>query len=763
MTEQAREAFRQRSLQTLASLMIQVNATTDVTQAGSPQYDEEGNIGGIGPFRIPNPLTHRDHLRANNFVSEAYENYHSYREIEPTGDGQAYLLSMLDQHLVQERQSSLGANKLLRMFIDWSSTGFIKNDFVLTHPDLDLQNILVDETGKVVGLVDWDGVTTVPRAIGCAYPKWISRDWDPECYRWACGRSSSDSFQMDHSPKDMSRYREMYARSVEEALSKSGNTDQHVATYSDMVRRSVLFDNLRRAATRPKSSYYIVFKVCDLIGQLTGQKSLRPASHYLPGSSVERDSLNDSDSNKQSDSESASESNKSSSSSEGSSEDSKSTRATSLASDHASVNDLPLITPHNSWPSSPKQASKLSVVIEESEEDITATPGTAERVQEVNQQCDVSHPRCSFEEMRGSHTPPKLRTILKRLHSGLSRRNNIVYRMSGTDNLTLVVDSTIFDTIKRHKGSMPAELDEGASDPQAYEQHGPLSSIAMAQSPIPQDGSCVLGNNLPENGVSEPILKADQSKIAGSGPDVVDQSMRADTHSQPEKPHSSPDTSPNESSTSSEDGKSHIPEEPQIQWRRKGDFCRRVVAKLAFPCGTPDLDGSSLPCREIKSDYVPPTKPSRKKRVCRWIKAVVRKNRTEDELVAPSTSLTSGPPLSATAPRISQTFDFGPLKVNPFDEMALAAEGDIALTTEDELPSPAHNRKDDTHQTPHQRMIHAGIGDCYLQHLEPVSDEILRSEEFMTHQIFEALAEGTLDEARMERLKSGFFTLLDSL
>ena len=65
MSELANEAFRQRSLQTLASTMVQINATT-LARAGSPNYDTDGNIVGVGSFRIPNPMPYYDYLVAKN-------------------------------------------------------------------------------------------------------------------------------------------------------------------------------------------------------------------------------------------------------------------------------------------------------------------------------------------------------------------------------------------------------------------------------------------------------------------------------------------------------------------------------------------------------------------------------------------------------------------------------------------------------------------------------------------------------------------------
>lgn len=55
--------------------------------------------------------------------------------------------------------------------------------FVLSLPDFDSQNVMVDEQGNLTGLIDWDNVQTVPRFLGISsFPGWITREWDPIIY-----------------------------------------------------------------------------------------------------------------------------------------------------------------------------------------------------------------------------------------------------------------------------------------------------------------------------------------------------------------------------------------------------------------------------------------------------------------------------------------------------------------------------------------------------------------------------------------------------
>ena len=45
------------------------------------------------------------------------------------------------------------------------------------HPDLSSTNVMLDtETGAVIGIIDWENVTTAPAEIMAAYPEWIRYD-----------------------------------------------------------------------------------------------------------------------------------------------------------------------------------------------------------------------------------------------------------------------------------------------------------------------------------------------------------------------------------------------------------------------------------------------------------------------------------------------------------------------------------------------------------------------------------------------------------
>lgn len=179
-----------------------------------------------------------------------------------------YLLSLLDQHRPPLSRFERGLDQLLKHFVEWIPYVSNKESYVLFHPDLDRQNILVDKCGNVTGLIDWDGVAWVPMSIGCAYPMWLTRDWNPWNYVYPCqgfGRK-------EESPQELDHYRKMYIHFLEEAsIAKYDSTTSR--SYIKTVRKSLLIEKLDRAVKDPRSTYEIVNKIFQLIAQITGQRS----------------------------------------------------------------------------------------------------------------------------------------------------------------------------------------------------------------------------------------------------------------------------------------------------------------------------------------------------------------------------------------------------------------------------------------------------------------------------------------------------------
>jgi hypothetical protein len=119
--------------------------------------------------------------------------------------------------------------------------------FVLAHPDLDSQNVLVSENGTLIALIDWDNVHTVPRCIGYnRYPAWITRDWDPIKYGY--GLSTS---RPENSPDELFHYRRHYSNIMNSLIPES----------NDFSTKSHLFEAIWIAVSNPMCTNSIVEKI----------------------------------------------------------------------------------------------------------------------------------------------------------------------------------------------------------------------------------------------------------------------------------------------------------------------------------------------------------------------------------------------------------------------------------------------------------------------------------------------------------------------
>ena len=783
MTEEAREALRKKCLQSLAPIMIQVNATRH-TKAGSPIYDNAGDIKGVGSFRIPNPAACDEDSAADFSEIATTEKNKAYCEIGASDNERAYLLSMLDRHPKWGNDLCHGADKLLRLLVDWASAKHVENDFVLTHPDLDLQNILIDKHGNVTGLVDWDGVTMVPRSIGCSFPKWLSRDWDPECYRWYCDRPSSDPSQYDHSPDQMNYYRQMYAQCFE-AASTTGKTEQRLVCNQSTVRQSVLFDNLRRAVARPNSLYFIVFKISDLIRDLTSQTSFKSAANCIIGEVPERQSAEDhrvyessalkriaghinaypesqelEDSDEESKSLLAETTTKDSASTAGSnsktsSEDSKSSCSTNLTSESSGTEEPLMIKSYTPHPAlvfsdgSPGRSRKVAAIDKASREDVTITSNPLK----LDQTSNLGSSAASSPGEMSSKSPSKLRRFCKSLHRNIAtQRKKLYYRPSDSSGVdSVVVDGTVFGLVNVSK-SFPATVATN-SIRQASESKSPLGDFAVFQSAIVKVDAYPRANGSLE--VREPSRASshsDQSKTVASSNPVADQNQHKDIQGTSRGRESSSEISHNDPSASSETSSSPGSADPSIKHEGKVGLARRMGHILASTCETSDTnsDVSTVPCREIKKSHLQNTGSSKTKQVKRWLKDTFHKGRTSQVSSATSADSASYTPASANPPHISQISSMSVLG-NVFQD--IENEGTSSTKVPDSKKGPPGQ----------YRILPSGAKAWDLQNLEPIDKELLKREGFMTHQIFKGLADDTLDEARMQRLKAGFLALLDSL
>jgi len=130
----------------------------------------------------------------------------------PFTSTKTYLLAKLNFEYSEMQEWRKAELSLLRLAVNSIPPAFdTPKNFSLGHPDFNYQNILVNDDGIITGLIDWDGIHTLPAALGFArYPSWITRDWDPAKY----GYSESDCRDED-SPEQLVSYRREYAKAME--------------------------------------------------------------------------------------------------------------------------------------------------------------------------------------------------------------------------------------------------------------------------------------------------------------------------------------------------------------------------------------------------------------------------------------------------------------------------------------------------------------------------------------------------------------------
>ncbi|KAF3037955.1 hypothetical protein E8E12_005825 [Didymella heteroderae] len=99
--------------------------------------------------------------------------------------------------------------------------------FVLSHPDLDFQNVLTDDEGNVTDIIDWEGYTTMPRCVGySAVPDFLRRYWVHE-------HGASD---MPHMEWQVDRYVQIYSEAMREFSPKGAVYTGKSAMYNAIVR-----------------------------------------------------------------------------------------------------------------------------------------------------------------------------------------------------------------------------------------------------------------------------------------------------------------------------------------------------------------------------------------------------------------------------------------------------------------------------------------------------------------------------------------------
>ncbi|KAE8353053.1 hypothetical protein BDV28DRAFT_133924 [Aspergillus coremiiformis] len=261
------QARRVRCLQDIAGAMVQLDKFS-FNQGGSLHFDDRGFPLGIGSFRLVDNAAILERSKDGDHDESTI-----FLEAGPFSNTKEYYTALLDHRKETKSTVQKGTIELLRLFIDWiPEPGDKQEAFVLAHPDFDIQNFLVSEDGALQAIIDWDGVSAVPRSVGNErYPRWLTRDWNPATYGWTenMGRRAEPVGIWEDSPDNLRFYRSVYARSIRCHQLQGGPPCANPTT------RSLIHENLLLAANDPPCTLDIIEEVFNTIVKIV-QKGVLP-------------------------------------------------------------------------------------------------------------------------------------------------------------------------------------------------------------------------------------------------------------------------------------------------------------------------------------------------------------------------------------------------------------------------------------------------------------------------------------------------------
>lgn len=246
---------RTRALQGIASAMAQLSQFS-FRAGGQLIFDDDGQPVDTGPIRQVDNKAMLDRW----FIHKDPSDDPIYIEQPVSSDPQAYYTFMLDSH-PDQKPIPKGLALLLRQLITWIPQPNDIDPFVLAHPDVDIQNFLVSAEGDLKGIIDWDGVAAVPRALGNErYPGWLTRDWDPAMYGYTESMDHGDEPEgvWEDSPETLASYRRIYEGLVSENCTGGKGSSESGAS---LCRMSLITENLFIAVNDPACRNDILRKV----------------------------------------------------------------------------------------------------------------------------------------------------------------------------------------------------------------------------------------------------------------------------------------------------------------------------------------------------------------------------------------------------------------------------------------------------------------------------------------------------------------------
>ena len=239
VTEDELETKRTRTLEDVAKAMVQLSKFS-FDRGGSLRFDIEGKPSYIGPSRVV------DNHKMLARLSEGDENNDPlYAQCGPYDSTKSFFFGRLanrpEPRTDWRKQDLAWLNFFLKSIPEQSED---TKPFVLAHPDLNFQNVLVSQDGHLQAMIDWDGVAAVPRSIGNeSYPSWLTRDWDPVMYAWKedVETDSAPEHLREDPPAVLQYYRTKYASFIQSFKSQDNAVHR---SRPDTTFQSLVMENL---------------------------------------------------------------------------------------------------------------------------------------------------------------------------------------------------------------------------------------------------------------------------------------------------------------------------------------------------------------------------------------------------------------------------------------------------------------------------------------------------------------------------------------
>lgn len=715
---EAQEKFRDRALQTIAAATVQLHNFKSF-QGGAPSFDEDGILQTIEPVRVYDAAAMHDRM-----FSDSTDEDFLFCELGPFNSAKHYFQSMLDRHRQPTHASGEAMLRILRLFISWlpNESATQKEQFVLAHPDLNLQNLLVADDGTLCALIDWDGVSMVPRSVGYSFPKWLTLDWDPNDYNYDRD-IDCECENRHHSPGEMKHYRALYAQFLHKAASENkGRSDQSALNLADRTCKSILIHSIDRAATDPFSVPATVSGLVDKIAHITSQKWFKTFCDVYEGNTkhIERNDQF----------EALVHAEDRSSTEESSDISDPVFSSTGRRSQSSTRSSIPPSEPDKEQAVEPPFSPPVMTKINWREFQRTTSPDCSARLEEGCITCseEKNWRRVSSLVQKASR---HLQAKYKRFQATRAERIEVARPLIARDGAQAIM-------INAGPASSACSSSKTEENVQ-LELFSTATAHAIETKSFGRDGRAIsaIDKTTKENTTAE---QPTENYICNQGHLIEGK-----------------DAGRCDNSASSSGQSQDLLDSLQVQCQRGNDVSptnslsansvqrgnnlrQRLKAKLAFYHSKKANEvRSSSPALSVESGG------SRRKRILAWVRQTRQKSLGDEQISESSSNSDS------TLPEIPQ--------VSHFDMPQL-----------DEAGSKENNKIEEINDTAGEDAINmakpvvaGGASFPSYDDGEPVADGKLYEEGFLTADICDDLVAGTFDEARMRRLRLGFAALLSSL